>query len=1043
MSSAHNVYQYGSTGLPVPSTHAGQNTQESYLAWKNFSPITLSNTTPTQFPNCACGHVKVFNPHGNDLVAVGGSGASDLPYFYPNNPGLARGTVIPPGTGHVFAVTNMNLLSAIALRNGDIIDPQAALSSTDFTTPTNDPAPNTRTIPPLTVTSTTPANGATAIVGNQIISIVFSHQIDPTTVNFNNITMSPAVTTSTIGMNASNNMQVDINPEGNNLAVGQTYTITVTENLLDINGINLAAPFTFSFSVGQVPGVLSVTPGNNTTGIGVNTTVAVVMTTIMDNTTITTSNVKLIQVSNSSTVTSTVSLGSDMQTITITPSSNLAFNTKYKVTLSNIKAAASIGNATISPNPYDGATVGPNHGVFTTSSSLTVTSVTPGNNAVNVATNTKVTIVMSSKVTSGLVNTSNVQLINVPASTTVVGTVSLGTDQQTITITPSSNLAIGTQYKVVIQNLQDLNGVTMIPSPWDGITQGPNSGVFTTVPPTLNVVSVTPGNNATNVSLTTSVVVVMNTAILPADMTSSNFQLLDEGNSNAQITCTLTLSGGNTTITMAPTPLLSNSDTYKVLIQNVHNTNNVIMSPNPWDGHTQGPSAGEFTTIPPTPNVVSVSPGSNATNVPVTDDINITMNTPIVSADINTTNIQLINTGTSIAFSTTVSQSSDIITINPTGNLANNTTYKVLVQNVHNTNGVVISPNPWDGASQGGGAGEFTTVPPIPNVVSVSPGSSQTGVAVNTTVVITMNTAVQPANATTSNVQLIQISNSTAVNCGLALSGGNTILTLTPNANLSNLTAYKVVVQNQTNTNGQTQSPNPWDGVSQSNAGKFTTKDFTSRYNVSQSSFNSCGGNGLGPLTGSVSGQCGQHNDPCDGYQNFGLGTCSDDVGVGFGAIASVANGLTAQPITKITIPQIGGDNTDYTSNNGNPPTGTVSIKIISGTTLKYTFSQTFTASSTGFGTLHSVNCGSCGSCNTGSFTWKGWSSVTLTDIGNTYTMAVGDIIVVAWSGTCQNTICVAMNTGGSPNSGGYVDGSNNINTLSNLDIAAQMWSSL
>jgi hypothetical protein len=153
MAAANIYHEVGASGLAIPSTISGKNVNESYLSLKNFSPIQLSNVTPTQLPSCPNGIVNIQNPLGNDMVLVGGlNGPGDTPYFIPGTTNVGRGTRIPPGGPAVpLRVTNSNVLQAIALRNGDIIEVQGFLSGTDFQTPTNDPPPNPLSLIPFAV----------------------------------------------------------------------------------------------------------------------------------------------------------------------------------------------------------------------------------------------------------------------------------------------------------------------------------------------------------------------------------------------------------------------------------------------------------------------------------------------------------------------------------------------------------------------------------------------------------------------------------------------------------------------------------------------------------------------------------------------------------------------------------------------------------------------------------------------------------------------------------------------------------------------------
>jgi Bacterial Ig-like domain len=371
VAAANIFHEKGASGLAIPSTVSGKNVNESYLGLKNFSPIPLSNVIATQLPSCPNGFVTLTNPLGNDMILIGGlDGSNDTPYFI-DGQNIGRGTPLMPGSGpQEFRVTNSSVLQAIASRNGDIIQIQGFLSGTDFQTPTSDPPPNPLSLVPFLVAGTTPVNGATGVFTNQVIEVVFNRAVTAGTADLADVSVVPEVATLAVYVDPTNPAQVDIDPSGSNLSSSTLYTVTLpTNGIEDQFGNGLVTPYTFTFTTGgappppPTPTVSSCTPGNNASGVALSSSIVIVMNTPVISGGVTSSNVKLIQVSNGSTVASSVTLAPDNETVTIDPTGNLSYSTQYYVKVSNLENLSSVVQ---SPNPWNGSTVGSGAGEFTT-----------------------------------------------------------------------------------------------------------------------------------------------------------------------------------------------------------------------------------------------------------------------------------------------------------------------------------------------------------------------------------------------------------------------------------------------------------------------------------------------------------------------------------------------------------------------------------------------------------------------------------------------------------------------------------------------------
>lgn len=126
------------------------------------------------------------------------------------------------------------------------------------------------------------------------------------------------------------------------------YSVTLTGGLTattihDNAAVALTSLGPYYFTVdAQNPVVASVTPLNNATGVSVNQAITVVFTEncSMDNTTYTPGNITLTDSAGKLVPTTIAVSASPFTTITITPATNLNFNTTYTLALSNIADAA-------------------------------------------------------------------------------------------------------------------------------------------------------------------------------------------------------------------------------------------------------------------------------------------------------------------------------------------------------------------------------------------------------------------------------------------------------------------------------------------------------------------------------------------------------------------------------------------------------------------------------------------------------------------------------------------------------------------------------
>jgi hypothetical protein len=135
---------------------------------------------------------------------------------------------------------------------------------------------------PPKVISTTPPDKATGIPINTAISVTFDKDMNAATVE-SALWASPAAT-GTFSWPSSST--VTFTP-GANLTASTLYTVTLNASAADKGGLNISAPYTFSFTTGSVgdttpPTVTDTSPKDGSTKVSVNTAISVVFSELMD-----------------------------------------------------------------------------------------------------------------------------------------------------------------------------------------------------------------------------------------------------------------------------------------------------------------------------------------------------------------------------------------------------------------------------------------------------------------------------------------------------------------------------------------------------------------------------------------------------------------------------------------------------------------------------------------------------------------------------------------------------------------------------------------
>src|SRR5665647_3336762 len=175
-------------------------------------------------------------------------------------------------------------------------------------------------------------------------------------------------------------------------------------------------------------------------------------------------------------------------TLTITPTSNLPYNSYILLTIPADAVLTTAGSPMIGTGAM----------AFTTVTPLTATAVTPASGATNVPVNTIITITFNDNIKPGP-SYANIALTSGAFTKTING--------NTLTITPTSNLPYNSYILLTIPADAVLTtaGSPMI---------GTGAMAFTTVTP-LTATAVTPASGATNVPVNTIITITFNDNIKP------------------------------------------------------------------------------------------------------------------------------------------------------------------------------------------------------------------------------------------------------------------------------------------------------------------------------------------------------------------------------------------------------------------------------------------------------------------------------------------------------------------------------------------------
>jgi methionine-rich copper-binding protein CopC len=548
---------------------------------------------------------------------------------------------------------------------------------------------------PPSVTSTTPANGATGVAPSSTVTINFSESVNvtPTAFKLECPTGTPAAFTVTTPSPASSFVLQPTAP----LPSGVICTVTVVASqVTDVDaGQNMTANFTASFTIDAAPTVTSTVPTNGATSVSPSTTVTINFSEPVN---VTATAFKL-ECPAGTPVAFTVTPASPASSFVLHPTSNLPAGVTCK--------------ATVVANQVSDVDVGQNMAAdyvfsFTIDTPPSVTTTVPANGAVNVTPTSTVTINFSEPVNV----TGTAFKLECPAGTPVAFTVTPASPASSFVLHPTSPLPgnVTCTVTVVAAQVTDVDlGQNM--------TADYVFSFGTDAPPT--VTSTMPTNGATAVLPTATVTIKFSE---PVNVTGTAFKL--ECPAGTPVAFTVTPASPASSFVLHPMSNLPAGTTCTVTVVAAQVTDVDA-------GQNLSPGNYVFSfTINTLPTVTSTVPTNGATNVDPATTVTVNFSEPV---NVTPTAFKLeCPVGTPVAFTVTPASPASSFVLHPTAKLPGGVTCTV----------TVVATQVTDVDAGQNMAADFTasfTTDQPPSVSSVVPANGAINVALNATVTITFS----------------------------------------------------------------------------------------------------------------------------------------------------------------------------------------------------------------------------------------------------------------------------------------------------------------
>ncbi|WP_310560483.1 Ig-like domain-containing protein [Flavobacterium sp.] len=509
------------------------------------------------------------------------------------------------------------------------------------------------------VSSTIPVNGSFGVPLNQVVSVIFNEEIDPSTINSSSIIIS-AAGVAVPGTVTYAGTTATFTPTSR-LTTNTLYTGIVKTAVKDVDGNALQTDYVWTFTTGLNPLVVSTDPANGAVDVSPNKIITATFNMSMNPATLNASTFIVQQ--GTTVIPGTITYAGTM--VTFTPTTPLDENKIYTATITK-GAENTIGTELASDYVW----------TFTTGLRPIVVSTDPANNATGVPLNKAISATFNMPM-NALTLIGTTFTVN-QGTNPVLGIISYS--GSTVTFTPSAPLTGNTLYTCTITtDAKNLAGTPLANNyVW----------IFTTSPVPF-VVSTDPANGATGVVLTKVIRATFNMAMNPATLNATTFTV-----KQGATTVLGVLSYSGTTVSFDPaSPLLADKIYTCTITTGAQNNAGVPMASNYVWNFTTGI----------VPVVVSTDPANNATGVVLNKVIRATFNVPMNPLTLNATTFTVKQGATTIVGA--ISYSGTTVSFDPATPLLADKIYTcTITTGAQNVAGIPMANNyVWS----------FTTVVPI------------------------------------------------------------------------------------------------------------------------------------------------------------------------------------------------------------------------------------------------------------------------------------------------------------------------------------------
>jgi YD repeat-containing protein len=618
------------------------------------------------------------------------------------------------------------------------------------------------------VNSVSPPNGQTGVSVSSAVSLTFNEAVDPVSVNTNTIAVSiPGLHAALAGSYTVSGSTVTFTPA--TVLPGNANIQVQVAGVLDLagnSGTSFSSSFTTTATVDTTPPtVVSITPNNGATNIGLNAVVVLTFSKSLNPVTVNSQSLGVLGGSGIPLPIS-VAISADNRTVTLTTG-----------TLPASSVVTVVANGTITDLSGNGLT--PFRSQFTTSAGFdtahaAVVGQRPANGATGVPVSSQIVLFVNEAlnaqtVSSGLHVSQNGVLVS--------GTVQVSDNGQTIQFQPAAPLANNALIQVFVDS-------TVLDS--DGASVAAYQGSFQTIAkPGTNAPVLTgtnPAGLATNVPLNIVPQWSYNEPLNPATVNTNTVLL--EGPTGQFVAGTVKLDPSQQLITFVPAAPLAPTSTYDLqTTTGILGTNGVAQASAPLIPFSTGSSADNVN-----PTVALVVPADASVNVPVNARIHIRFSKPIDPLLVSAATFTIADPN-NVAVATAISllNSSQDVLLTPNTVLPANTTMSITLSGLQDPSGNPVATQ----------TTHFTTgaVPTTltPVVVNSNPFNGATGVSVNTAITLQTNVPVDPGSVNSTTFQLQDSTTQQAIAGTYSLSASGQTLSFVPAAALVTTRTYNVL----------------------------------------------------------------------------------------------------------------------------------------------------------------------------------------------------------------------------------------------------------